>query len=65
MHSVITDTHVVSSTSFLRAGPTARKTALLLFSVALVLTGGAVAVRGQSALDGFDPNANGDRKSVV
>jgi len=33
--------------------------ALFLFSVAVLLAGGAVAVRGQSALDGFDPNANG------
>jgi hypothetical protein len=45
----------------------------LLFSVAVLLAGGA-AVRGQSALDGFDPNANdgvfsiemqGDAKIVV
>jgi len=33
--------------------------ALFLFSVAVLLAGGAAAVRGQSALDGFDPNANG------
>ncbi len=37
----------------------ARNAALLLFSVAVFLAGGAAAVRGQSALDGFDPNANG------
>src|SRR5437867_4474729 len=36
-----------------------RTSGLLLFSVALLLAGGAAAVRGQSALDGFDPNANG------
>jgi uncharacterized delta-60 repeat protein len=30
-----------------------------LFSVAVLLAGGAATVRGQSALDGFDPNANG------
>src|SRR5438128_662461 len=35
------------------------KAALLLFSVTVLLTCGAEAVRGQSALDGFDPNANG------
>ena len=36
-----------------------KKDTLLLFSVAVLLAGGAAAVRGQSALDGFDPNANG------
>ena len=35
------------------------------FSVALMLAGGAAAVRGQSALDGFDPNANGVIHVVV
>jgi hypothetical protein len=30
-----------------------------------MLAGGAAAVRGQSALDGFDPNANGPVYSVV
>src|ERR1700680_4173948 len=33
--------------------------------VALVLAGGAAGVRGQSALDGFDPNANGTIRVVV
>src|SRR5207248_4876919 len=42
-----------------------RKAALLLFSVAVLLIGGAEAVRGQSALDGFDPNANGSVLAVV
>jgi hypothetical protein len=37
----------------------------LLFSVAALLIGGAAAVRGQSALDGFDPNANGAIYAVV
>jgi hypothetical protein len=36
----------------------ATQTALLLFSVAVQLAGGTAAVRGQCALDGFDPNAN-------
>src|SRR5450755_1962561 len=31
----------------------------VMFSVAVLLAGGAASVRGQSALDGFDPNANG------
>src|SRR5437899_9799205 len=38
---------------------------LLLFSVAVLLAGGAAAVRGQSALDGFNPNANGEVEVVV
>ena len=42
-----------------------KKAALLLFSVAVLLAGGAEAVRGQSALDGFDPNANGTVRVVV
>src|SRR5207247_1650990 len=37
----------------------------LLFSVAVLLTGGMALVRGQSALDGFDPNANGAINVVV
>ena len=31
----------------------------------MLLAGGAAAVRGQSALDGFDPNANGTIRVVV
>src|SRR5882672_3095519 len=42
-----------------------KKATLLLFSAAVVLAGGAAAVRGQSALDGFDPNANGAVNVVV
>ena len=37
----------------------------LLFSTAMLLAGGAAAVRGQSALDGFDPNANGLVRVIV
>ena len=58
--------HVAAFTSFVRATSRAtRKAALLLFSVAVLLAGGAAAVRGQSALDGFDPNANGAVRVVV
>ena len=46
-------------------GGAPKKAALLLFSVAVLLAGGAAAVRGQSALDGFDPNANGTVRVVV
>ena len=49
----------------MRATCKARKTTLFLFSVAVLLAGGAAAVRGQSALDGFDPNANGAVRVVV
>jgi len=35
------------------------------FFIALLLAGGAAAARGQSALDGFDPNANGLVRVVV
>ena len=41
------------------------KGVLFLFSLAVLLAGGAAAVRGQSALDGFDPNANGTIHVVV
>src|SRR2546423_11434784 len=42
-----------------------RKAAVITFCVAMLLAGGAAAVRGQSALDGFDPNANGVIRVVV
>jgi hypothetical protein len=48
-----------------RATSKAKKATLFLFSVAVLLAGGAVPVRGQSALDGFDPNANGAVHVVV
>ena len=51
-------------TSLARTTFKAGKTALFLFSLAVLLAGG-VAVRGQSALDGFDPNANGIVRAVV
>src|SRR5207302_4437645 len=37
----------------------------LMALVGLALAGGAAVVRGQSALDGFDPNANGTVRVVV
>src|SRR2546426_10464008 len=37
----------------------------LMALVGLALAGGAAVVRGQSALDGFDPNANGVVRVVV
>ncbi len=41
------------------------KARILLCAVALLLAGGAATVRGQSALDGFDPNVNGAVEAVV
>ena len=43
----------------------AKKIAFMQFSVAMLLAGGALEVRGQSALDGFDPNANDQIYVVV
>lgn len=43
----------------------ARKAALSLLFFTLLVAGGASAVRGQSALDGFDPNANGVIRVIV
>ena len=51
--------------SFGRATSQATKDALILFSVAALLAAGTATVRGQSALDGFDPNANGLIRVVV
>jgi hypothetical protein len=41
------------------------KAAILVFSAAVLLAGGAGRVGGQSALDGFDPNVNGTVLPVV
>ena len=64
--SLIPAPHVAAFTSFMRAtSKVKRKSTLLLFSVAVLLAGGAAGLRGQSALDGFDPNANGTVLVVV
>ena len=65
MPSLLPATHVAAFTSWARATSRARKAALFLFSLAVLLASGAAAVRGQSALDGFDPNANGAVYVVV
>jgi hypothetical protein len=63
MRFLVPATHL--ATSFSRATSKAIiKAALFLFSVAVLLAGAAT-VRGQSALDGFDPNANGTIRAVV
>jgi len=67
---VVTRSHLpathIAFTSFARATfRIARNARLLLFSVAVLLTSGAATVRGQSALDGFNPNANGFVHVVV
>ena len=58
-------TQAAACISFVRATSKAKKAVLLLFFVAVLLAGGATAARGQSALDGFDPNANGTISVVV
>ena len=50
---------------FAGARSRARKVELILFSVALLLAGATGTGRGQSALDGFDPSANGIVRVVV
>src|SRR5437588_13073339 len=49
--------------AFFRDAP--KQAALLLFSIVVLLAGGVTALRGQSALDGFDPNVNGSVLPVV
>ena len=56
MFSLLTATHVAAFTSWMRATARAAKAALFLFS--LVVLASAAPAHGQSALDGFDPNAN-------
>jgi uncharacterized delta-60 repeat protein len=65
MSSLVAATQVAAFTLFARATSKAKTVALLLFSVTVLLAGAAPMVRGQSALDGFDPNANGTVNVVV
>ena len=65
MPSLLPATHVAALTSWTRATSRAKKATLFLFPLAVLLAGGAEGVRGQSALDGFDPNANGVVDVVV
>jgi uncharacterized delta-60 repeat protein len=60
--TIVTASRVAAFPSLARASS---KVTLLLFSVAVLLGGGAPAVHGQSALDGFDPNADGPIRVVV
>ena len=55
------DPNVLIAYTCSRRGHTVKR--FLIFC--LLLAGGAAAVRGQSALDGFDPNANGAIYAVV
>jgi Domain of unknown function (DUF5122) beta-propeller len=61
MRFIVPALHVVTLTSIARALSKARKAALLLPYIAVLLAGGVTAARGQSALDGFDPNASGGK----
>ena len=65
MRSPIRATYAAALTSFARATSKGKNAALLLVSVAVLLAGGVVTVRAQSALDGFDPNTNGPVSIVV
>jgi uncharacterized delta-60 repeat protein len=65
MHSLLPAPHIAAFTLFAKATSKARKAAPFLLSVALLLAVSAAAVRGQSALDGFDPKANGKIRVVV
>ena len=59
-------TNRVAAFTLLRStSQTIKKAAFLLFSLAVLLLSGAAAVRGQSALDGFDPNVAGVVHDVV
>jgi uncharacterized delta-60 repeat protein len=57
MRSALPATYIATFVSLTRAIFRARCATLFLFSVAVLLANAAT-VRGQSALDGFDPNAN-------
>jgi uncharacterized delta-60 repeat protein len=46
-------------------GGAPKQALFLLFSIAVLMAGGATALRGQSALDGFDPHANDQIYVVV
>ena len=73
MHSLLPSSHFAASPLFATAQSTVHARTTLLqrgwligFLIAgLWLSGGAAAVRGQSALDRFDPNANGTAVRVV
>ena len=58
MPSLLQASHVTAFVPWARPTSKTRRATLFLFSFAVLLAGGAEAVRGQSALDGFDPNAN-------
>lgn len=64
MVSLFPAAHVAAFISWMRATARAAKAALFLFSLVVLLAGAPLA-RGQSALDGFDPNANGEVRVVV
>jgi uncharacterized delta-60 repeat protein len=65
MRSLIPGPRAPTFNSFARATAGVKKTALLLFSIAVLLAGGAAVVHGQFALDGFDPNADGTVRVAV
>jgi uncharacterized delta-60 repeat protein len=67
MHPIVAPlraAHVSTFTAFAKA-TSARSWLIGLFAVCFWLAGGAPAAQAQSALDGFDPNANGTIYAVV
>jgi len=58
MLSLSPSNYVVSRTSWARAIVRAGKAALFLFSLVMLLAGGAPSAHGQTVADGFDPNTN-------
>ena len=65
MPSLLPAAYVAAPISWMRATARARKALYLLFCFALLLASGTAAVRGQSVLDGFDPNVNGTVHVIV
>ena len=65
MRSHFSPNHIAGFASFISAIARARKAALFLLPSMLLLVAGADTVRGQSALDGFDPNANAAIRVIV
>ncbi len=65
MLSLLPFPHIAALTSGAKLAARAARAALFLFSVAVLFAGSVAAVRGQSVLDGFDPNVNGAVDFVV
>ncbi len=65
MRSSFSSPSILARCSINTAGSKTRKSARAFLALSLLLFGGAETLRGQSALDGFDPNANGTVNVIV